>query len=53
MKILSCTEAGKILNLEKSQVRELVEQEKLKNYGNEYRYMVSENEVLKVKEEAK
>ncbi len=50
--ILSCTEAGGILNLTKMQVRELVEQGKLTNYGNEHRYMVSEKEVQQLREEA-
>ncbi|MDP4085075.1 MAG: hypothetical protein Q8934_10740 [Bacillota bacterium] len=49
MEIISCTEAGKILNKSKKQVREMVEQGILANYtfsGN--RYMVSTEEVLKL-----
>jgi hypothetical protein len=39
--IISCTEAGKILNVSKDEVKELVEQQKLNNFGSDYRYMVS------------
>jgi hypothetical protein len=49
MNIISCTEAGKILNKSKSEVRELVEQQKLNNFGNDYRYMVSKEEVESLK----
>jgi hypothetical protein len=45
-KIISCTEAGKLLNKSKLEVRTMVEQGLLKNLGNEYRYMVSEKEVI-------
>jgi hypothetical protein len=45
-KIISCTEAGKLLNKSKLEVRKMVEQGLLKNLGNEYRYMVSEKEVI-------
>lgn len=50
-KIISCTEAGSILGLTKQQVRELVEKNKLTNYGLDRRYMVSEKDVIRLKGE--
>jgi peroxiredoxin family protein len=49
MNIISCTEAGKILNISKDEVKELVEQQKLNNFGSDYRYMVSKEEVNSLK----
>jgi len=49
MKILSCTEASKLLNSTKEQVRNLVDQKRLRNYGNNFRYMVLESDVLEIK----
>ncbi|WP_421379639.1 hypothetical protein ACOJQI_15935 [Bacillus salacetis] len=52
MKVFSCTEAGKILNTTKKDVRMLVEEGILMNYGNSYRYMVSEENVEQLKSES-
>lgn len=49
LKIISCTEAGNLLNTNKEAVRKLVEAGSLKNYGNKCRYMVNEIEILKQK----
>lgn len=49
MEIISCTQAGEILNKSKEEVRQLVERQKLTNFGNDLRYMVSKEEVIKLK----
>ncbi|WP_153801968.1 hypothetical protein [Filobacillus milosensis] len=50
-KLYSCTEAGEILNKTKQEVRLLVEENILTNYGNSHRYMVSEKEVNQLNSE--
>jgi hypothetical protein len=51
MNIISCTEASELLKMTKVQVRKLIERQKLTNYGNDYRYMVLEDEVLRIRDE--
>jgi myo-inositol-hexaphosphate 3-phosphohydrolase len=48
-KIISQTEAGKLLNKSKGEVHQMILEGKLKNMGNEYRFMLDEKEVLKIK----
>jgi len=52
-KLYSCTEAGGILNKTKQEVRVLVEEGILTNYGNSHRYMISEKEVNQLNNELK
>jgi hypothetical protein len=52
MKVYSCTKAGKILNTTKKDVRMLVEEGILMNYGNSFRLRVSEEDVEKLKSES-
>lgn len=46
LKVISCTEAGELIGKTKLEIRQLVDQKQLTNYGNEYRYMVSKEEAL-------
>ena len=48
LKIISCTEAGALLKTDKEAVRNLVKAGKLKNYGNESRFMVNEFDVIDI-----
>jgi hypothetical protein len=49
IEIISCTEAGKLLESDKETVRQMVFNGELKNYGNQHRPMVSKVDVIKLK----
>ena len=49
IEIISQTEAGKLLNKSKFEVHQMILAGKLKNMGNQHRFMVDKNEVLKIK----
>ena len=48
LKIISCTEAGALLNTDKETIRNLVKTGKLKNYGNESRFMVNQFDIIDI-----
>lgn len=47
LKIISCTQAGGILNKSKQDVKEMVLDGTLKNFGNEHRFMVNQFDLFK------
>lgn len=48
--IISQTEAAKLLHKSKADVHQMVQDGKLKNYGNQSRFMVNKADVLNIKE---
>lgn len=48
LEIITCTEAGKILNKSAEEVKQLIEQKILNNYGTGQDYMTSEEEIFKL-----
>ena len=47
--IISCTEAGKLLESDKETVRQMVFNGELKNYGNQHRPMVNRIDIVNLK----
>jgi hypothetical protein len=51
IEIISCTEGGKLIGSDKQTIRDFVDEGKLKNFGNDSRYMVNKFEVLKLSQQ--
>lgn len=49
LKIISCTEAAFFMGTDKETVRNLVKSGKLKNYGNESRFMVNKFDIIDIR----